>query len=431
MYVAHLTLHAFRSYDALELELAPGVTSFIGRNGQGKTNIVEAVDYLSRLTSHRVAQDAPLVKQGADRAVVRAAVVKDGRTAILEVEINPGRANRARVNRAQLGRAREVVGLVRTVLFSPEDLALVKGDPAERRRYLDDLLVLQTPRLAAVRADYDRVLRQRNALLRSAAADRRRAGEHWESTLAVWDAQLVRFGAELTRRRAALVAALDPLVARAYAAVATGAARSDAELRYRPSVPLGDGVGPTPGPPPAADPAPAPVAAPVAAPVTARAGTTAGASDHRAENGRTDMDHGGSAAPAGDAPEHAESAFRAELARRRDEEVHRGLTLVGPHRDEVALAVGGLPLRGYASHGESWSFALAMRLAGFELLRADGDDPILVLDDVFAELDADRRDRLAALVGDAEQVLVTAAVDADVPAALQGARVEVRREVTG
>jgi DNA replication and repair protein RecF len=402
MYVAHLTLHAFRSYDALELELGPGVTSFIGRNGQGKTNIVEAVDYLSRLTSHRVAQDAPLVKQGAERAVVRAAVVKDGRSATIEVEINPGRANRARVNRAQLGRAREVVGLVRTVLFSPEDLALVKGDPAERRRYLDDLLVLRAPRLAAVRSDYERVLRQRNALLRSATTDRRRSGEHWESTLDVWDAQLVRFGAELTVRRAALVAELDPLVARAYAAVATGAARSDAELRYRPSVGVGDGAGPG----------------------SAKVPVSAGARDVA---GVETMPSGAGEVLTVATPQ-VESAFRAELARRRDEEVHRGITLVGPHRDEVALAVGSLPLRGYASHGESWSFALAMRLAGFELLRADGDDPILVLDDVFAELDADRRERLAALVGDAEQVLVTAAVDADVPAALHGARVEVRRE---
>ncbi len=373
MYVAHLTLHAFRSYDSLEMPLEPGVTAFLGRNGHGKTNIVEAVDYLSRLSSHRVASDAPLVKQGADQAVVRAAVVKDGRQAVLEVEINPGRSNRARVNRSLLPRARELVGLVRTVLFSPEDLALVKGDPADRRRFLDDLLVLRAPRLVGVRADYDRVLRQRNALLKNAVADRRRGAEYLDSTLAVWNEQLVRFGAELVEVRAGLIAELDPLLAQSYAAVAKDAGRNDASVRYVPSVPLGD---------PAARP---------------------------------------------ERP-LIEAAFTGELERRRTEELQRGVTLVGPHRDELALTVGTLPVKGYASHGESWSFALALRLASYELLRGDGDDPILILDDVFAELDTDRRDRLAELVADAEQVLVTAAVAADVPEVLVGTRIEVRRD---
>ena len=368
MHVSHLTLHDFRSYDRLDLALEPGATTLVGSNGQGKTNVVEAVDYLSRLASHRVASDAPLVKQGAERAVVRAKVVKEGRTALLEVEINPGRSNRARVNGAALPRSRDLLGLVRTVLFSPEDLALVKGDPSERRRFLDDLLVLRTPRLAGVRSDYERVLKQRNALLKQSAGTSRggrRPDEHLESTLAVWDEQLVRFGTELVRARAGLVTELQPLVGQAYAAVAKDADRNDASLRYQPSVPPEAGL------------------------------------------------------------------FAAALAERRREELQRGVTLVGPHRDELALAVGTLPVKGYASHGESWSCALALRLSAYDLLRADGDDPVLVLDDVFAELDGDRRDRLADLAAGAEQVLVTAAVDADVPAALQGARIEVRRGQVG
>jgi DNA replication and repair protein RecF len=383
VHVSHLTLHDFRSYELLELDLTPGVTAFIGRNGQGKTNIVEAVDYLSRLASHRAAVDAPLVRQGASRAWVGAAVVRDGRTAVIEVEINPGRANRARVNRAQQGRARDVVGLVRTVLFAPEDLALVKGDPAERRRFLDDLMVLRSPRLAGVRADYERVLKQRNALLKSAAESRSRArnrtpDEHFESTLEVWDQQLVALGAELTEVRHLLVVELAPLLAESYASVARGARRTDATVSYLPSV----GV----------------------------AGVPSGATP-----GRGDI----------------VTAYREALHTRREEEVRRGVTLVGPHRDEVELAVGTLPVKGYASHGESWSYALAMRLASYHLLRSDGDDPILILDDVFAELDSGRREQLAQIARAAEQVLVTAAVADDIPAGLHGTRIDVRAsEVT-
>lgn len=374
MHVAHLTLHDFRSYGAVDVELGPGVTAFIGRNGQGKTNLVEAVDYLSRLTSHRVASDAPLVRAGAERGLVRAAVVRDGRTAVLEVELNPGKANRARVNKSPLPRARELVGLVRTVLFSPEDLALVKGDPSERRRFLDDLLVLRTPRLAGVRADYDRVLKQRNSLLKTAGAARRGSTNEQSalSTLGVWDAHLARTGGELLAERLALVEALRPYVGKAYETVARGASREDAEIEYAPSLELPEGSLATPD----------------------RAALT--------------------------------EALLAELERRRGDELDRGISLVGPHRDELRLTLGNgelrLPVKGYASHGESWSFALALRLASYDLLRADGDDPILLLDDVFAELDTERRDQLAALVADAEQVLVTAAVPADVPAVLAGVR---------
>ncbi|GAA2141226.1 DNA replication/repair protein RecF [Nocardioides koreensis] len=389
MYVSHLVLHDFRSYAAADVRLEPGVTAFIGRNGQGKTNLVEAIDYLSRLSSHRVATDAPLVRAGADQAVVRAAVVKDGRTAVLEVELNPGRANRARINKSPLPRTRELVGLVRTVVFSPEDLTLVKGDPSDRRRFLDDLLVLRTPRLAGVRADYDRVLRQRNSLLKTAGAARRGSSsqESALATLGVWDAHLARTGAELLAERLALTEALRPYVGKAYETVARGASRDDAEITYRPSfeLPAGDG--------PAAD--------------------------------RTVLT----------------DALLAEVERRRNDELDRGVSLVGPHRDDLLLTLGHgpdesggarLPVKGYASHGESWSFALALRLASYDLLRADGDDPILILDDVFAELDTERRAQLADLVAGAEQVLVTAAVGADVPQALAGTRYvvangEVRR----
>ncbi|MBB6627938.1 DNA replication/repair protein RecF [Nocardioides sp. KIGAM211] len=393
MYVSHLTLHDFRSYASADVALEPGVTAFIGRNGQGKTNLVEAIDYLSRLSSHRVASDAPLVRAGTEQAIVRAAVVKDGRTAILEVELNPGRSNRARINRSPLPRARELLGLVRTVVFSPEDLTLVKGDPSDRRKFLDDLLVLRTPRLAGVRSDYDRVLRQRNSLLKTAGQARRGSSsqESALSTLGVWDAHLARTGAELLAERIELVEQLRPYVGKAYETVARGASRDDAEIAYRSSFEL---------------------------PATLD------------RSALTD-------------------ALLAELERRRNDELDRGISLVGPHRDELVLTLGHgpgesapsdsgetglrLPVKGYASHGESWSFALALRLASYDLLRADGDDPILILDDVFAELDTERRAQLAELVAGAEQVLVTAAVAGDVPEALAGTRFlvgngEVRRD---
>lgn len=376
MHVSHLSLHDFRSYAVAEVPLEPGVTAFIGRNGQGKTNLVEAIDYLSRLSSHRVASDAPLVRAGADQAVVRAAVVRDGRTAVLEIELNPGKANRARINKSPLPRAREIVGLVRTVVFSPEDLTLVKGDPSDRRRFLDDLLVLRAPRLAGVRSDYDRILRQRNSLLKTAGAARRGSSsqEGALSTLGVWDDHLARTGAELLAERLALVEALRPYLGKAYETVARGATRDDAEIEYRPSCDLG------------------------------------GATTQEA----------------------LAAILLAEVERRRNDELDRGISLVGPHRDELLLTLGhgpgegALPVKGYASHGESWSFALALRLASYDLLRADGDDPILILDDVFAELDTERRAQLADLVAGAEQVLVTAAVAADVPAALAGARYLVK-----
>jgi len=368
--VSHLSLSDFRSWTALDLELGPGPTALVGANGQGKTNVVEALGYVATLGSHRVSADAPLVRSGTERAVVRARVERGGRSTLVEVELNPGRANRARINRSPVPRAREVVGLLRTVLFAPEDLSLVRGDPSERRRFLDDLLVQRAPRLAGVRSDYERVLKQRNALLKTAFLARRSGGGDMR-TLDVWDAHLARTGAELLHARLALVDGLSPHVAAAYAEVSAG--QGETGLAYRSS--LGDAL------------------------------------------------------PATQDREVLEAALLAELARVRPQEVERGVSLVGPHRDELVLSLGDLPVKGYASHGESWSVALALRLAGYQLLRADaaeGDgEPVLVLDDVFAELDTGRRTRLAELVGGAEQVLVTAAVPDDVPEALLGGRYDV------
>jgi DNA replication and repair protein RecF len=376
VYVAALSLSDFRSYADADLRFEPGVTALVGANGQGKTNLVEAINYLATLSSHRVASDAPLIRHGAARAVVRAQVVRDGRTATLEVEINPGRTNRARVNRAALPRARELLGLLRSVMFAPEDLALVKADPDTRRKFLDELLSLRTPRLAAVRADYDRVLRQRSALLKTAGKSGVvRAGGGDLATLEVWDAHLAQTGAELLAARLELVALLQPFVSKAYDALAPGG--GPLTISYRSTVPEAD-----------------------------------------AEHERC-LAHGVELVGA------LTAAMHQQMQERRREELDRGVCLVGPHRDDLLLSLGDAPAKGYASHGESWSAALALRLAAYDLLRSDGDDPILILDDVFAELDDTRRQRLAAMVADAEQVLVTAAVDEDVPAALSGERVAV------
>ena len=227
VHLTRLALTDFRSYAAADVTLEPGVTTFTGANGQGKTNLVEAACYVATFASHRVATDAPLIRHGADRAILRAGIRSAGRDSLIEIEINAGRANRVRLNRAPAPRPREVIGVLQCVLFAPEDLSVVKGDPEQRRRYLDDLLVLSRPRYAGVRADYERVLRQRNALLKSAKA----RGGVPPSAMEVWDDHLVAAGAELTAARLRLVAEIQPLVARCYSAV-SGTER-DTTVRYR------------------------------------------------------------------------------------------------------------------------------------------------------------------------------------------------------
>ena len=379
MYVRRLELTDFRSYSRAEIDLDPGPSVIVGPNGYGKTNLVEAMGYVATLSSHRVSSDQPLVRVGAERAIVRCAIVHDERELLVELEIVPGKANRARLGRAPVTRARDIVGALRLVLFAPEDLALVRGDPAERRRYLDDLLVQRQPRYSAVRADYERVLKQRNALLRTAYLARKVGGTGGRtgdlSTLDVWDSHLAQHGADLIAGRLDLCAALGTHVAKAYDAVSAG--RGEARVAY----------------------------------------------DARSwlEGGQVSLDRVAIAERLGEA-----------LAAARPSEVERGVTLVGPHRDDITLTLGEMPAKGYASHGESWSLALALRLAAFELLRGEGIEPVLVLDDVFAELDSGRRDRLAEMVAAASQVLVTCAVEADVPRSLAGERYvvgegEVRR----
>jgi len=380
VYVDHLQLTDFRSYESVDLPLESGVTTFVGANGQGKTNLVEAIEYLSTMSSHRVASEVPLVRSGAARAVLRARVqagLDDPRQLTLELEINPGKANRAKLNRAPLRHAREIIGLIRTVVFSPVDIAIVKGDPSERRRFIDDLIVSRWPRLAGVRADYERVLRQRNTLLKSFGG-RHRDGQPLgdaAATLDVWDTHLAQAGGELLEARLTTLADLAPHVSKAYADIAP--TNNDAAAEYKASVDL-----------------------------------------DFPQQGEDGSVHGALRAS-------LSAALAAGMAERRAEEIQRGVSLVGPHRDDIALSLAMLPAKGYASHGESWSFALALRLGSFHLLRADGVAPVLVLDDVFAELDSVRRERLAAGVRMAEQVLVTAAVGADVPELLAGRRFRV------
>jgi DNA replication and repair protein RecF len=359
LFVRHLGLRDFRSWEVVDLELEPGRTVFIGPNGHGKTNLVEALWYSSTLNSHRVANDAPLIRAGATRALVSTIVVSEGRELAVDLEIAAGRANKARLNRSPVRSPREVIGVLRAVLFAPEDLALVRGDPSERRRYLDDLATLRRPRIAAVRADYDRVLKQRTALLKSATGGRYRSDRSVLETLDVWDGHLAAHGAELVAARLQLVAALAPEVEKAYQVLAP--ASRAASIKYRSSV---------------------------------EQITEAGAAED---------------------VEFFEAALLDALARRREAELERGVCLVGPHRDDLELWLGDQPAKGFASHGESWSMALSLRLAAYELLRAEGTDPVLLLDDVFAELDTARRKALAGVAASAEQVLVTAAVEEDVP----------------
>jgi DNA replication and repair protein RecF len=373
VWIQALTLTDFRSYESLSLECEQGVNLFVGPNGQGKTNIVEAIGYLSTLSSHRVAADLPLVRVGTASAVIAARIGEGERSVTLELQINPGKANKVRINRATAVKARDALGLVRTVVFAPEDLAIVKGDPAERRQFIDRLLVQRTPRMAGVIADYERVLKQRNALLKSAFSARGDAAI--ADTLQVWDEQLSAFGAELTAARiSTLIDMRDPVV-NAYRDVAgAGAAVSptDLTMTYFAKA-LGELAHPGP-----------------------------------------DVDAW-------------RTILSEALMNRRREELARGLTLVGPHRDDFTLTLGGLPVKGFASHGEAWSVALALRLGSAEVLRGDGIDPIVILDDVFAELDVARRERLIELITPSTQVFITAAVQEDVPVHLTATTFTVRR----
>ena len=363
MFVTELSLTDFRNYTTASLELSPGVNVFVGSNGQGKTNLVEAVEYLSTMASHRVASSAPLIRSGCDSAILRAKVQSardDPRIISVELEVAHGRANVARLNRAPVARPRDMVGALRTVVFSPVDLAIVRGDPADRRGWLDSLVVTRWPRMAAVRQDVDKVLKQRNALLKSMAGRSiRSSGGDAETTLAAWNEQLAAVGAELLHARLDTLADVLPHVQFAYETIAP--VNNQVRAEYKTSLNL-DGVSESDG-----------------------------------------------------VRETLRERLLASMEARREEELNRGVTLVGPQRDDIELFVGPLPAKGYASHGECWSFALALRLGGFALVRDDGTEPVLVLDDVFAELDTLRRERLAGAIVDAEQVLITAAVGSDVP----------------
>jgi DNA replication and repair protein RecF len=380
--VAQLTLADFRNYVSLEVALVPGPNVFVGSNGQGKTNLVEAIAYLSTLGSHRVSNDQALIRSGADAAIVRARLEHADRDVLLEVQLNRSGANRAQVNRVPV-KPRELPRHIATVLFAPEDLALVRGEPSGRRRFVDQLLVQLSPRFAGILADYDRVLRQRNSLLKSARGAR--VAETQLSTLDLWDERLVDLGAAIIDGRAELVERLRPRVAEAYEQIAGPGHRADLalELTTRGSQPE-DGGGPV-------------------------------------EVGTDDIATGSAGATTAD-------EFRAAVARVRRAELDRGLSLVGPHRDDLLLVLNDLPARGYASHGESWSFALSLKLASAALLRAESQigDPVVVLDDVFAELDESRRAQLAEAIGDYEQVLITAAVLGDVPTGLAGHTVRIQ-----
>ena len=404
MYLTDLALNDFRSYTQAVLKLSPGVTTFIGENGQGKTNLVEAIAYLATFSSHRVAADAALVRQGASAGVVRARVQSGDRSTLVELEIISGKANRARINRGAV-KPSELLGLVRTVVFAPEDLELVRGDPGSRRRYLDDLMVQFRPRLGGVKADYEKVLKQRAALLKAAGKARRRGGSIDLTTLDIFDTQLARLGAVITAARAEMIGLLRPHVERHYTDVSggKGIARVDylANVDHRtdwelPSIRAirDESLGPK--------------------------------LEKQIEEHEVELRDS----------EQVEARLLQALGEWRNVEIERGVNLVGPHRDDLVLSLGTLPAKGYASHGESWSYALALRLAAWEVLREhesgewSGDgEPILILDDVFAELDSRRRQRLTEIVVDAQQVFITAAVGADVPEELGGARFGVHEGV--
>lgn len=354
MFVSHLSLTDFRSYSNLELSFKPGQNIFIGENGEGKTNIIESLMYLALLSSHRISSDQPLVKLGAERAYIRAKVESVERTTLVELEINASKANRAKVNQNPVRSQRELIGIAKCICFSPEDLDLVRGDPSERRSFLDQLLIQRSPRLAGVISDYERALKQRNSLLKSRAP---------QSSLSPWDEHLAVFGGEVIAGRLKLIAEIEPLFQTAYKNLSE---KKVARLGYKSSV--------------------------------------AGADTDKEENKKKIL-----------------STMTEISAQERD----RGVSLIGPHRDDLLLNLGDHPVKGYASHGESWSIALALRLASYQLFINDGDKPILILDDVFSELDENRREKLINISQSAEQTFITVAVENDLPPTIKGAKFKV------
>ena len=344
MRVKKLALTNFRSYKSLELELDPGPTTFIGNNGSGKTNIVESLIYLAYLSSHRVSQNLPLLHLGTNQAIIRAEIERDDRTLQVDLEINASKANRARLNQNPTKSQREILGALQVIYFSPEDLDLVRGEPTHRRDFLDKLLIMRSPRLAGVISDYDRVVKQRNTLLKTRSP---------ENALAPWTEQLINLGAQLSAERIALVEELNPYVAANYANLNKV---KPASISYK--------------------------------------SATDGLTTNTEKNIQT------------------LTARQLEVAR---QETERGASLIGPHRDDLHLQLGDFPAKGYASHGESWSMAISLRIGSFNLLKSEGAEPILILDDIFAELDTTRRAQLTSITKMAEQTIITAAVESDLP----------------
>ena len=377
MHVKHLTLSNFRNYSTVELPLATGINLLVGRNGQGKTNLAEAIFYSATLNSHRVSGYLPLIKQGETKAIIRLLARFEDRENLLELELTTEGSNRARINKSETPRVRDVLGYVNAVIFSPEDLDIVKRDPSNRRAFIDELIVQLTPRMAGVYSDYERVLKQRNTLLKSSR--NMSASASGLSTLDSWDQSLVRIGSEIIAARFDITTRMVPFLKAAYSAIADE--KNDPSIKIK---------------------------------------TSLSTNDLESDGAETFL-------TTGDRQE-IETLFQARLSEVRSKEMERGITLVGPHRDDLLLLLGTLPAKGYISHGESWSYALALKLASADLIRKDAraGDPVLILDDVFAELDSTRRSRLAALVSHNEQVIITAAVAEDVPTELSATRINVQ-----
>ena len=381
MFVKHLTLSHFRNHKNTEIELKPGINLLVGPNGQGKTNVVEAIEYVSTLSSHRVAGYQALIHKDSSSAIVRLRVSHETRDVLVDLELHRSNQNQLRINQSPIPRMRDVLGTVNSVVFAPEDIDIVKRDPSNRRSFIDQLLVQFSPRMAGVISDYERVLKQRNTLLKTARSTGTKGSAL--STLDAWDESLIKFGSEIVQTRLALLDRIKPHLTEAYQAIAI--ANNEPTVLMKSSL-LGNQV----------------------------------VDDYEeAELEYLTM------AELQKVPE----LYREKLASVRTKELERGITLIGPHRDDLVLLLGDLPAKGYASHGESWSYALALRLASAKLLSAESKtgDPVVILDDVFAELDAGRRDRLASLVADNEQVIITAAVAEDVPASLKATVFEVSK----